>query len=658
MRVLGAIVTFILAVILSFYIALFTPIGNSLLSPYIQNQINTKLGIDGKIEKFSLDTSTLELSYATPLNNKVLLSASYMLFNQDFSATYTLDAKDLSEFNHITNQKLKGELGIKGSAKGNLENTVLSDGKIILPNSTATYYVELDSLELKKISIDSKELRVEDLLNLLSQSSYANGILDVDIDMLKSPNLKVEAKIKSKNATLNSKVMLDDFNITIPQTSFNLEIDSKMQDSNIIYQTLLTSNLFNINSHGLVDQELKKIDIAYLLDIQNLELLKPLTKQDIRGSLKLDGVAKGSKELLNIEASSDIASSKTTINAKLQDFSLKNIDLKTLNLDIAKLLYMLKQPHYLDGALNLDAKISYNDSINGVINTLLESKLDSKTLTKEFNFKSSMPQSNLKMVTSTNIDNNLATSTLKLDLSLASLDMPNIKLNLKDSSLNSDFSLKIPNLNELFFITQTKLKGAIKLDGNIKQSGDLLVDFNIKDLNAKGMLKNDDLSLKISNINSKKLLYMLDYKEILNALVDVDLKHNITLAKTDLKADIKDGIFEKNNFFELIKNYTKTDPYQERFNGSLVASKLQNQSIIDLDLVSKKISLTSKKAKIADDQVDAKVVLNVDKAALGANLKGDINAPNISIDLEDFLNSKAGQKAIIKVDKFFQKLMK
>lgn len=659
MRILNIIVIFIVAIILSFYIFLFTPIGNSIVSPYIQNQINANLRIDGKVEKFHLDTSTLELSYTTPLANNILIQATYSLFNRDFSAIYNIQAKDLSEFKHLSKQQLQGELGIKGMAKGNLESTILSDGKIILPHSSASYYVELDALELKKISIDSKELRVEDLLHLLSQSSYANGLLDIDIDIAKSPDFKVEAKIKSKNTTLNSKVMQDDFNITIPQTSFNLELDSKMQNSDIIYQAQLTSNLFNITSSGTLDQELKKIDISYLLDIQNLELLKPFTKQDIRGLLKLNGIAKGSKELLNIDASSDIASSKTTIKAKLKDFSLQDMDLKTLNLDIAKLLYMLKQPHYLDGVLNLDAKISYNDSlISANINTLLESKLDSKTTTKEFGFKTTMPQSNLKVIASTNLDNNLAKGTLNLESSLANLNMPNIKFDLKDNSLLSDFSLKIPNLNNLFFITQTKLKGALEATGNIKQDNDLLVDFSIKDLNAKGNLKNDDLFLKISKLNSKKLLYILDYKEILDALVDVDLKYNLPLAKTDLKVEIKDGIFEKNGFFELIKNYSKTDPYQEKFNGFLVASKLQNQNTIDLDLTSNKILLSSKKAKIADEQIDAKVVLNIDKATLGARLKGDINAPNISIDLDDFLNSQAGQKSLKKIDKFFQKLLK
>ncbi len=56
--------------------------------------------------------------------------------------------------------------------------------------------------------------------------------------------------LKTKEGRLDPKYMLSDFNVTIPKTSFSMNLDATLQEDDIDFKGELLSNLFKITGAG------------------------------------------------------------------------------------------------------------------------------------------------------------------------------------------------------------------------------------------------------------------------------------------------------------------------------------------------------------------------------------------------------------------------
>jgi hypothetical protein len=98
--------------------------------------------------------------------------------------------------------------------------------------------------------------------------------------------------------------------------------------------------------------------------------------------------------------------------------------------------------------------------------------------------------------------------------------------------------------------------------------------------------------------------------------------------------------------------------YKELFSGDVHAMINQEKITASLDLRSNTSSIVTKEAKLNSktQQVDADINLVFNKNPVSASVKGDMNSPKVSIDLQKFMQSKAGKKVQEKATKLFKKL--
>lgn len=608
MRFFVFILGVIVAVVASLYVVAFTPIGNSFLKPFIEKKINQEMLVDGKLTVFLLNISAFELSYETPTKNIINAQGEYELFKKTFSADYNIELNNLEELKEFFQTTLRGNLKTRGKAKGNLKDIYI-EGIGDIANSKPEYKVVLSDLNPTSIIVKSQNMNLSKLLYMLYQDPYARGDIDIDINFknITPHQLDGNVNITSKNAYIESQDL---------SNKFEVKLDAKLQNDDVIYSCHLNSNLFKIISKGSFTPDPLKIDINYLVDIKNLEALKPIIKQDLRGAFSIEGDAKGDRENLILEAKSDIASSKTNFRATMQDLSLKSLETSIKHLELKKLLYMLKKPQQSDDAVSLDAKIS------------------------------------------TAIDKDLAKSTITINSSLAKFSAKEFIYNLNDSSIKSDYSLDINALENLYFLTQKKLRGPLALKGEIKKSKDLEIYMNAPAINTTATLYNDDFNADIKSTNSTKILYMLYYPQILDATLNAKVAYNLAKSGGDVKLGIKDGVFADNKAFNMLKQYTNIDMYKDKFDGDANAQILKEQIFANINLTSANSSIKTNNAKIntKTKQIDSDVILSSKKDSFSVHLNGDMDAPKVSIDLEKFLESQSGKKAIQKVDKLLNKL--
>ncbi|MDQ1244188.1 MAG: hypothetical protein QG565_528, partial [Campylobacterota bacterium] len=251
---------------------------------------------------------------------------------------------------------------------------------------------------------------------------------------------------------------------------------------------------------------------------------------------------------------------------------------------------------------------------------------------------------------------------IKFNSGLANLDVKSAKYNIKEASLKSDYKASIPDLNKLFFVTDHHMRGAIVANGEVSKAKDL--DFtmysNVADGKIEAKLHNDDFHADLSSIKSIKLLNMLIYPELVDATLNAKIDYNLALSKGILKAEVANALFAKNQTFDLIKQYLKFDMYRENFNGDINANIEKENVLASVDLRSKEASIVTKSTKLntLTNQLDTDITLNAKKNVISGTLKGDVDSPNVTIDLEKLMKSEAGKKIEEKVGKEIDKLFK
>ena len=388
------------------YTLLFTSLGNGIVKPMIETEIQKQLKLPSKLEHFSLDMGHIDILLVLNENNTVAIKGEYSPFAQSFDVNYDVALKELQTLKSLTKTELKGSFFTDGNVKGDMKKMFLH-GKSDVAKSNTSYDVVVENLNPTSIIAKVDSLDLGTLLYMLNQKSYAKADVNLDVNFknIKAHQLDGDIKLRTKEGVLNSAVMKKDFGITIPKTLFLLNLDATLKGDDIDYKTLLNSNLAKVSSSGKVQPEPLNVAIKYGVAIKELAVLKPLTNADIRGPLKLSGTLKGSKESMMLLGRSDIAASKTTFGVKLAEFAPKSVQLNVKDLKLQKLLYMIKQPHYADALINIDADISNADvkNLKGLITTdITRGLLDSKYLTKAYEFKSLMPKTRFSAKAITN----------------------------------------------------------------------------------------------------------------------------------------------------------------------------------------------------------------------------------------------------------------
>ncbi len=656
---IGILATLVVAL----YIVVFTSFGNALLKPMVESKINEQTKLQSRLSTFSLSMSDFEIVLEINENNKVELKGVYSLFSQTFDILYNINLQNLQTLKSLTKTQLRGDFLTNGNVKGDIAFMKI-DGKSSVAKSDTSYHVELSELNPTAIIANIKGAKLSALLYMSSQNPYAAADIDMDINFRDITPHKMDGEVVlvSKNGKIDPKYMLSDFNVTIPQTSFSMNLDAKLKGDDIGYKYALLSNLFKIDSSGSIVPQPLKADLKYSLNVENLEVLKPVTKADIRGAFKLNGDVKGTKEKLLVSGISDLASSDTVFEAVLKEFSPASIKAKIVNLDIAKLLYMLKQPHYSDGLFSMEADISDAsvENLSGnVVTTITKGMLDSKYLSKTYEFASPMPKTTFNSATKTLLRDAIADTKVDFNSNIADLDIKSAKFNIKDNSLQSDYKIVIPNLDALFFATNQHIRGAITAEGAVSRAKDF--DFTLYSeladgkINAK--LHNDDFFADIYSVKTRKILHMLLYPEIADASLNAKIKYDLAQSRGVFEGKVTDAKFVKNQTFDLISQFVKFDMYKELFSGD-VNAKIDKENILaSMDLRSKDAAIKTEKTELntKTNQIDTDVSIRIKKDEILGSVKGDINAPKVSIDIEKFMKTKVGEAVQEKIDKEVEK---
>ncbi len=647
----GVVATLLVGV----YVIVFTGLGNSIVQPIVEDKIKEQTKLDSKLRTFSLSMSDFSIVLEVDKDNIIYMNGTYSLFSKAFNIVYKLEMNKLESLKSLTNAPVQGVFHTDGTLKGDIA-FIEVDGKSDLAASNTSYHVELTDLNPTSIIAKIQNLKLDELLEMGAQKPYASADVSLDINFrnIKAHALDGDITLSTTDGKINKEVMKNDFNITIPSTNFAMNLDAKLKGDDVDYTYKLISNLFKVTTSGKIIPTPLKTDIKYALDIKELALLKPITGADVRGAFRLNGNVKGTKSKLVVDGESDFASSDTKFEAVLKEFTPASVKATMKNLKLARVLHMVKQPHYADGVFSLDVDIT--DARSGklkgrVITSIKKGLLDSKYMTKAYEFTSPMPRTTFKMNTNTTLDGNIVDTKVDLDSSLANFDIKRARVNLNTGFILSDYVAKIPNLDKLYFATEQHMKGSIAVDGELKKDKDLDLTIHSKVAGGKidALLHNDDFHADIKAIQTLDTLHMLIYPEVFKSSLNAKLDYNIAKKKGIFTGHLLDGTFTKNQVLTLVKQYAGVNLYIEKFKGDVKAKINKEKIVASLDLRSNKSSIKTKDTKLNSKtkKIDSKIEIVANKNPITVMLSGNSASPSVKIDANKLIQKEA-QKAIKK----------
>jgi len=661
------LIVFIIATI---YGILFTKFGNNFIASYIENKVNDdQEDVKLKVNDFTLTFNTINFDATINDDSKINISGVLDILKRKLDIKYDLDITELSTLENLTNQKLNGPLSASGTFVGD-ESFSQIKGISNIAQSETSYDLKLVSFEAKNINFLIKNAKIENFLHLLNQKNIAKGTITIkgDIKDANIASLDGNVSINILNGKLNNEVMNREFKQNIASSVyFRSDISAVLTPNTAsVKSDLITSLLDVFVNNTEINLSNGNIVSDYKLDLKSLSKLEGIIGTKLNGSFLTNGNLTMKNNEIEVNGDSNIFESLTSYSVKLLDNKAEYIKLNINNAKIDKLLHVLNQPIYADGILNINADVTNGniESLDGTIETQI---LKGRIINPVANtvFKQNLKQEiTFKVDANTALIPNQAITQSKITTTLANLNIKKAVFDFKDSSLNSDYLLEIPKLENLYDITSTKMRGAIDINGDLLSKNNSLLltgKSELLDGNLDFSLKNNDFHADLKDVQIKKLTHMLYYPDIFDSKTALSLDYDLLIKKGKLKASLLKGHFIENDFSKLLNQFAKFDITREIYDTVDINSninKLVLTSTVDMKSKNTEINIDNSILNLEKSTIDAKINTKIKDTSFALKVVGQTASPKISLDSKDLVKDQLNNQVEKNEEKIKENLNK
>lgn len=400
-------------------------------------------------------------------------------------------------------------------------------------------------------------------------------------------------------------------------------------------------NLDKYNSLSLIgDYSLlsSKLNLKYNVNFNKLQTLHKVTKQRLYGSLHTHGTITGTTKLLHVDGVSDIADSRTTYHITAANSKLTSIIASIDGANVQQLLTMVGKPAYLDAKtnVNLDLKKITPHNLDGDAKiSLFDTSFNYPLIKRDFNI--TLPKTTLTMNMNVKLKKDNAIYDYVLNSNLSHITSTGVVVP-KPFKLDGKYNIYMKNLALLAPLTKRVLHGPFYFQGTVKS--DLKTSYingYSKTLhgNIDAIFKGKTLQAKLKNIQTLPLLYILGYPGIFNSMVNADMKYDTLSKSGTLNGKVLNGHFTHNVLLSLVKQYTNTNLYNQRFDGD-ISTKIDKQTTLsNIALKSNNTSITTKNMMLNSktNTIKAKINIVANRNPISFNVSGNIKHPHIATEI-------------------------
>ena len=624
----------------------FTKGGNELLRPRIEAMLNEKLPVPVKLQSFSI--SPLDIVLVIGKDSKITANGKWTLFGQDLDVKYDVDIARLEELEPLIGQKLRGPLHTWGRAFGKLKDFKVQ-GQSDLAKSETSYDVGIKSFDPSTLTATVKGARVEDLLYMADQPRFATGAIDAKANVTDFEPEHLQGLVHAllKNIQINRGVMKKSFGVDLPKTHIEGDLLAKTEGSHLFVDSKVDSNLLKVLLKGRSDTKTLATNMKYSVDIKELALLKPLTKAHLRGPVDAKGTITGDKKRLKITGTTHVAGSSSNYEMLLADLKPASLQARIQKAKLAKILYMVGQPRYADALIDSTIKLDNlqpNTLHGSIVTHVTNGRTNPAAIQKAFDIKGA--NVSFRADQKSLIQKGVVTTDMQVNSSVAKVTSNGAIYDINRGTFDAKYEADIPDLSKLYFVTNQKMRGALKITGEAKKDKNLLVTAHTDTLGGSldAKLLDEKLQAHLKNIQVVQLTHMLYYPKVFDSSMNADLDYNIATKKGQLLAKAYDGRILPNQMTFLLKQMANFDITKEIYKLTELNSTIDDKLILsDLDMKSRLTHISSHKALVdlAKKYVDAKLRIDIKHKPVYVKIKGALDAPKVSLDAKSLFKEKA-----------------
>jgi len=451
----------------------FSTSGNNVLKTYLHQELEEKIGLPVEVRKFTLEAGKSSLSMRINKEADIKVEVHYDLLAQTFKGIYHVKAE-----NFQYEKMMLRDVDIKGHFKGVAEDIVVDGMGSALDAPLAYRFRLLDQIP-QNIEANIKGMALSEVLELAGQPSLAKGKIDVEINM---PDIGKEfangyGHIVLDKALFNTEIIKKTYDLTVPNKSYvSGNIDLKLKGNNLNFLVNTQSNLFNLNiENASVNLENKKVFANYMMDVKEMAIL---TQNQLAGPLKVTGNVEVKNEKYYVKGSTN-----TLGGALLFDIS-ETSKFHFENLELAKILYLTKQPHYVRGLLSGSADLDKELKSGKYDIKIQKGQFGAKSIEEKFGYQ--IPSINSFSFNSIGkITQGILNADVTLKSTLSDIKLTELVYNIEKQKLNADYDVFLPNIGLLMPNNKAVKRGYMSAKGKVKLDKTLYIKGSVKGLGEK-----------------------------------------------------------------------------------------------------------------------------------------------------------------------------
>ncbi len=214
--------------------------------------------------------------------------------------------------------------------------------------------------------------------------------------------------------------------------------------------------------------------------------------------------------------------------------------------------------------------------------------------------------------------------------------------------LKADYTATLDNLRALKEYINYELLGSALVTGSIIHNQNTLklnAHSDIYDGSIDATYENSELQADFSQLQSLKILKMLQYPEALHSDINGTLFYNRQTDIGTLTTQLNHAQLAKNQTMDLLKKLSESDIYAAEFNGTIDSHINKNILTSTLNLQSQNALINSNKVliNIQENTINTDLHVVANKYPFDIKVSGDIKKPNVTLDTKEVLKNELGR---------------
>ncbi len=329
-KIFYGVIAFVVVLLIAIYTILFTSFGNNIVANIAQKKIKESAGLDVNITHFNLRFSSLELQANIANMADFNLQGALSPFKLGFDLDYLISLKQNYAKNLGLN--LNQNLSFGGKIQGKASDFTL-DGRGYLLGSNVLLNARMYNYSPIALNLDAQNLKIEEILHLLSYPSYAKGFLNAQAK-ISAQNLKPDGNIiiKLDTSYINYEAIKKDFSLDLPLNSNpKAEILANVKEDKIYAVSKIYNDYLNLQTQKtLYDMSKNIVGIVYSkekLSQENLKDLEVKLNKKFDANIKLNNkISQDDSVKIELEELGyELSFSMKALQNKLNEYILKII---------------------------------------------------------------------------------------------------------------------------------------------------------------------------------------------------------------------------------------------------------------------------------------------------------------------------------------------